>query len=226
MLCLLQHWVWRSCYACVPSMSTCQFQGKRPGVRGLKLPGNVGRSQAPGSRETGVRLTPFGFSPAESTGGKQASPTTQCQLHNDVQPKPPTDSKPPGTLELTDVPVQRLARIDEPSNPNSLKTLSSIVSMGYEPCCHTPSMSTDLRSIIRAPCFLANSRNSFGVISFYLPKQRYGFLVSLPLNVASRLQVALGVCIQSSARWPFRLVPPCECECILPGVSRRSCRRQ
>src|SRR5688572_30866267 len=57
-------------------------------------------------------------------------------------------------------------RIDEPSKPTpSSNVPSSHVSMGYEQCCQLPRKSMNFRSTISALCFLAYSKNCFGVMA-------------------------------------------------------------
>src|SRR3990170_4343905 len=74
-----------------------------------------------------------------------------------------------GTTSMSDVCIDCQPRMDEPSNPRpSSKILGVNSSTGTEKCCQSPGKSMNFMSTITAPCFLAISTTSFGVISFYL----------------------------------------------------------
>src|SRR4051812_48785486 len=74
-----------------------------------------------------------------------------------------------GMANMSDASIDFHPRIDEPSKPKPSSKTSSVSSLvGTEKCCQVPKVSTNLTSIILAPCFFAISITLFGVLIFFL----------------------------------------------------------
>lgn len=68
-----------------------------------------------------------------------------------------------GIASMSDTLMACHPRIEDPSKPTqSLNVPSLQVSIGNERCCQVPRRSVNLRSTIRALCFLANTKISSG----------------------------------------------------------------
>ncbi len=73
-----------------------------------------------------------------------------------------------GMTSMSEASMDFHPRMEEPSKPRPSEKTSSVSSpMGQEKCCQVPKVSTNLKSTITAPAFLAMSRTCLGVLIYF-----------------------------------------------------------